>query len=134
MTGGLLLQSLLGDGNRWVLLALVAVQSGGFAMSRRPPAARSCRGCCRSQLVPAANTLTFTMSNLGTVLGPLIAGVVLVRAGYALAYGIDAVLFTAGLYAAVRLPSVPPLGRASPGRACARWSTGCASSAAGRCC
>ena len=33
VTGGLLLQSLLGDGNRWVLLALVAVQSGAFAMS-----------------------------------------------------------------------------------------------------
>ena len=66
--------------------------------------------------MPAGNTLTFTMSNLGTVLGPLIAGVVLVRAGYAWAYGIDAMLFTAGLYAAVRLPSVPPLGaRTRPG-------------------
>jgi MFS family permease len=61
-------------------------------------------------LVPAGNTLNFTMSNFGTVLGPLIAGVVIVHAGYAWAYSIDALLFTAGLYAAVRLPPVPPLG------------------------
>ena len=48
VTGGLLLQSLLGDGNQWVLLALVAVQSGGFAMSAPT------RGALVPRLLPVA--------------------------------------------------------------------------------
>jgi MFS family permease len=61
-------------------------------------------------LVPSANTLVSTALGVGAVAGPLVAGVVLARSGYALAYGIDAALFTAGLYAAHRLPPIPPLG------------------------
>ena len=110
VTGGLLLQALLGPGDRWVLLALVAVQSGAFAMSSPTRGALVPR-LLPLELVPAGNTLNFTMSNLGAVLGPLIAGVVLVHGGYAWAYGIDAGLFSAGLYAAFRLPSIKPLGR-----------------------
>ena len=109
-TGGLLLQALLGPGDRWVLLALVAVQSGAFAMASPTRGALVPR-LLPLELVPAGNTLNFTMSNFGAVLGPLIAGVVLVHAGYAWAYGIDAALFTAGLYAALRLPPMRPLGR-----------------------
>jgi MFS family permease len=59
--------------------------------------------------VPAGNTLNFTMSNVGTVAGPLLAGVVLARFGYAAAYAVDACVFTFGLYAALRLPAFPPL-------------------------
>ena len=109
VTGGLLLQALLGPGDRWILLALVALQSGAFAMSSPTRGALVPR-LLPLELVPAGNTLNFTMSNLGAVLGPLIAGVVLVHGGYAWAYGIDAALFGAGLYAAVRLPSIKPLG------------------------
>jgi MFS family permease len=109
VTGALLVQALLGPGQRWVLLLLVALQSGAFAMSSPTRGALVPR-LLPTALVPAGNTLNFTMSNFGTVLGPLIAGVVIVHAGYAWAYSIDAVLFTAGLYAAVRLPPVPPLG------------------------
>jgi MFS family permease len=109
-TGGLLLQALLGPGDRWVLLALVAFQSGAFAMSSPTRNALVPR-LLPLELVPAGNTLNYTMGNLGSVLGPLIAGVVLVHAGYAWAYGIDAALFTAGLYAALRLPPMRPLGR-----------------------
>ena len=109
-TGGLLVQALLGPGDRWVLLGLVAVQSGAFAMASPTRGALVPR-LLPLELVPAGNTLNFTMSNLGAVLGPLIAGVVLVHAGYAWAYGIDAALFTAGLYAALRLPPMRPLGR-----------------------
>jgi MFS family permease len=60
--------------------------------------------------VPAGNVLNFTMSNVGTVVGPLLAGLVLARSTYATAYALDAALFTVGLYAALRLPPLPPLG------------------------
>ena len=108
MTIGLLAQTLLGLGNVWLILALVAVQAGAFAI------ASSARGAIiprivEAELVPAANTLNFTIGNVGQVVGPLIAGVLIgLNNGYAYAYGMDAILFTAALYSALRLPPLPP--------------------------
>jgi MFS family permease len=66
-----------------------------------------------AELVPAANTIQFTVSNVGQVLGPLLAGLLVTRPhGFNYAYGLDAVLFTLALYAALRLPSIPPDGQA----------------------
>jgi MFS family permease len=66
--------------------------------------------------VPAANTLNFTVGNVGQVIGPLIAGVLVsLNHGFAYAYSIDGLLFLAALYSALRLPSIEPdgpLGRA----------------------
>jgi MFS family permease len=108
VTGALLAQALLGLEDRWLLLGLVALQSVGFAVSSPVRGAILPRLLQREQ-VPAANTLNFTMSSVGTVLGPLLAGVVLARWGFATAYAIDALLFTVGFYAALRLPPLPPL-------------------------
>jgi MFS family permease len=108
MTIGLLGQTLLGLANVWLILVLVAVQAGAFAI------ASSARGAIiprivEPELVPAANTLNFTIGNVGQVVGPLIAGVLVgLNHGYAYAYGIDAILFTTALYSAFRLPPLPP--------------------------
>ncbi|WP_375493084.1 MFS transporter [uncultured Jatrophihabitans sp.] len=108
MTLGLLLQSLAGLNDVWTILALNAVQSGAFAI------ASSARGAIiprlvDTELVPAANTLNYTLGQVGQVLGPLIAGVLVARShGFAYAYAIDGVLFTTALYSALRLPSIPP--------------------------
>ena len=59
-----------------------ALQSAAFAMSSPTRGALVPR-LLPLELVPAGNTLNFTMSNFGSVLGPLIAGVVLVHGGYA---------------------------------------------------
>ena len=112
ITVALLIQTLLELGNVGLILGLVVVQSGMFAV------ASSARGAIIPrivdvELVPAANTLNFTVSNVGQVLGPLIAGVLVgLNHGYAYAYAIDALLFTAALYSAFRLPDIPPLGGA----------------------
>jgi MFS family permease len=111
VTGALLVQALLHADSAGLLLALVAVQSVGFALSSPVRGAIVPRLLPREQ-VPAGNTLNFTMSSVGTVIGPLLAGVVLVRWSYAAAYAIDATLFTVGFYAALRLPAIPPLGEA----------------------
>lgn len=108
-TGGLLVQALLGRAEPWVLLALVALQSVGYAFSS-PTRGAVIPRILPLDLVPAANTLSSTAINLGAVLGPLIAGLVLTQGSYATAYAIDVALFTAGLYAAHRLPPIPPLG------------------------
>jgi hypothetical protein len=69
-----------------------------------------------AELVPAANTLSFTASNLGMVLGPLLAGLILARWSFAAAYAADFAVFTIALYAAMRLPALPPAGAAiTPG-------------------
>jgi MFS family permease len=107
VTGGLLAQALLHVDNAPLILGLVAVQAIGFAMSSAARNAIVPRILPLDE-VPAGNTLNFTMSNVGTVAGPLLAGVVLASGSYAEAYAIDAVLFTIGFYAAVRLPPIPP--------------------------
>lgn len=110
ITGALLVQALLDVRNVWLILALVAMQSAGFAVASPTRGAILPRIVPR-ELLPAANTLSFTMSTLGMVIGPLIAGIVIGRQhNYSAAYAIDAVLFTVSLYASLRLPTLPPLG------------------------
>jgi MFS family permease len=90
----------------------MAVQSALFAVSSAARGAIIPR-IVEADLVPAANTLSFTVGNVGQVIGPLIAGVLVTRAnGFGYAYAIDAVLFTLALYAALRLPHIPPDGSA----------------------
>lgn len=114
MTLGLLAQTVAGLNSVPVILALVAVQSGFFAV------ASSTRGAIvprivPSEQVPSANTINFTVSSVGQVLGPLIAGFLVTRpAGFDYAYGTDSVLFTLALYSAVRLPKMPPDGHSPP--------------------
>ena len=108
-TGGLLVAALLGLASVPLLLGLVAVQAAGFAV------ASSTRGAIVPRvlpagLVPAANTLSFTASNVGMVIGPLLAGLILARWSFAAAYAADLAVFTLALYAALRLPALPPTG------------------------
>ncbi|MGB9378360.1 MAG: MFS transporter [Mycobacteriales bacterium] len=110
VTGGLLLQALLGIRSVSLIMVLVALQSAAFAVASPTRGAILPRIVPRD-LLPAANTLTFTMSTLGMVIGPLVAGVVIGRNhNYSAAYAIDAVLFTVSLYASLRLPALTPLG------------------------
>lgn len=105
----LLAQALLGLDQLWLIMVCVGVQSTGFAVSA-PTRGAIIPRLLPLELVQPANTLSFTLNQASTLLGPLLAGAVLVRWSFAVAYGIDAVLFTAGLYAALRLPALPPLG------------------------
>src|SRR5437764_5939525 len=112
VTLALLAQSLLDIRNIGLILALVSVQSAFFAI------ASSARGAIiprivDADLVPAANTLNYTVATAGQVIGPLFAGFLVTRHnGFAYAYSLDAVLFTAALYYALRLPSIEPDGTA----------------------
>jgi MFS family permease len=110
VTLALLAQTVFDIASVPLILALVAVQSAFFAASSAARGAIIPR-LVQSDLIPAANTLSFTVSNAGQVIGPLIAGVLVTRRhGFAYAYAVDAVLFTLALYAAMRLPKIPPDG------------------------
>jgi MFS family permease len=110
-TLALLAQALLRMDSAPLLLVLVAVQSVAFAVSM-PARQAIVPRLVVPALVPAANTLTFTVSNAGGILGPLTAGLVFattgVETGVPIAYAVDAVLFTVALWACFRLPPVPP--------------------------
>lgn len=111
-TWGLLAQAIFEVGSPLLLLGLIVVQSAGFAVS----------GPTRSAIIPrlvplplvhAANTLNFVVQNGGTIIGPLVGAQVVTYFGYGGAYGIDIALFTCSLYAAFRLPPMPPVVSAS---------------------
>jgi MFS family permease len=113
VTLGLLAQTMAHAASVPLVLALVAVQSALFAVSSAARGAIIPR-IVGPELVASANTLSFTVSNVGQVVGPLIAGVLVTRHhGFEYAYGIDAALFTLALYAALRLPHLPPDGTAT---------------------
>jgi len=102
----------------WLIMLVVALQATGFAVSS-PTRGAIIPRLFRVEEIPAANTLSYTFSQAATLGGPLLAGLVLARWNYAWAYGLDMALFTVMLWAAFRLPPIPPLadeqGRGSPG-------------------
>jgi MFS family permease len=105
-TLALLAQAVLRVNSPELLLVLVAVQSAGVAISSPT------RGAIIPKLVsisevPSANTLNFTASTGASVAGPLVAGI-LIAYNVAWAYGVDAATFTLALWAALRLPPLPP--------------------------
>ncbi|GAA2892256.1 MFS transporter [Actinoplanes cyaneus] len=112
VTLGLLAQAILGVRSPHLLLALTAVQSIGFAISS--PARQSIiPRIVPTEMVPAANTLNYTTTTAGGVLGPLVAGVIMgiwsTGTGVAAAYAVDALLFTVTFWATWRLPAIPPI-------------------------
>jgi MFS family permease len=109
VTLALLIQTLLSVNSVALILVLVFVQSGFFATASSTRGAIIPRIVPRD-LVPAANTLNYTVGQIGQVVGPLLAGVLVsLSDGFAYAYGLDALLFSAALYSALRLPPLPPL-------------------------
>jgi MFS family permease len=90
-----------------VLYFVVALQSGFFAVNNPTRGAIIPRLIDKS-LLPAANALSMASFNLGFTIGPLLGAFAIGAGGYAFAYGIDAVTFTAALYALLRLPPIPP--------------------------
>lgn len=112
-TWGLLIQALLHAGSAPLLLGLIAVQSAGFAISGPT------RGAIIPRLVPLelvapANAVNFIVQSVGTIVGPLFGALIVTSVGYGGAYGCDAALFTASLYASFRLPHIPPLPEPAP--------------------
>jgi MFS family permease len=111
-TLGLLVQALFSVNSGWLLLALTAVQSAGFAISS-PTRQAIIPRIVSPGLVPAANTLAYTTTTAGGVLGPLAAGLIFAVSGtgtgVTVAYAVDALLFTVSFWATWKLPPIPPV-------------------------
>jgi MFS family permease len=107
-TIGLVVQAVAGADRPWLLLVLTSLQAVGFAFANPTRGAVIPRLLPR-EMVPAGNTLISTFGRFGSVLGPLIAGIAVTQVGYAAAYSIDLALYLSMMYAAFRLPPIPPL-------------------------
>jgi MFS family permease len=113
-TFGIVLQAYLDLANVWLLYALVATQSGATSVSSPARSAIIPRLVPLRQL-PAANALNTMTFSIATLCGPMVGAWLVVAIGYGPTYLIDAVTFTAALYALLRLPPMPPLPPAKPG-------------------
>lgn len=106
---GLMAQAFVHNPSVWVLYLLVSVQSVAFALTSPARNAMIAR-LLPAELMPAASALNMATFNIGFTLGPMLGALAVAHGGYALAYGIDVLTFTAALYALVRLPAMPPDG------------------------
>jgi ENTS family enterobactin (siderophore) exporter len=111
-TFGIVIQAYLQADSVWLLYALVAVQSGAASVSSPARSAIIPRLVPMRQL-PAANALNTMTFSIATLCGPLVGASLVAGVGYGPTYLIDAVTFTAALYAIFRLPPMPPLPRTS---------------------
>ncbi|MFD7558186.1 MFS transporter [Streptomyces sp. NPDC059533] len=91
----------------WFLYAVVALQAVAGALAGPARSAMIPRLLPAEQL-PAANALNSVTMTSGTMIGPMLGGLIVGWWGYQAAYLIDAVTFTAALYAVWRLPSMKP--------------------------
>jgi len=106
---GLWLQSLAGLDSVVVVMALLAVQQGFFAVNQ-PTRSAIIPRIVPDELVPSANALGFTVFGFGVLGGPLLAGLLIPLTGLAWLYFAEAVALIAMLYPVFRLPPIPPLG------------------------
>jgi hypothetical protein len=62
-----------------------------------------------NDLVPSANALSQVTMNLGLTAGPLLGGLLIGTSGVKAAYAADVLTYLVAVYAAWRLPALPPL-------------------------
>jgi MFS family permease len=100
-------QAFLGNTEVWVIYACVAVQSASYAATSTARSALIPR-LLPMHLITAAAALNAASFNLGFTVGPLLGALLISWGGFELAYTVDALTFTATLYALFRLPAMPP--------------------------
>ena len=93
-----------------LLMVLLASQQAFFGINQTTRSASIARLVSPEEL-PAANALMSTVSSIGMVFGPLLAGALIPVIGLPELYLIDAVGLCVALWAVWRLPALPPLTR-----------------------
>jgi MFS family permease len=100
-------QAALHLNNVWVVLCLLSVQQAFFAINQPTRSAAIPRMLPLEQL-PAANSLNMTVMQLGAIVGPLLAGVLLHFVDLSTLYAIDAITCVAPVWATLQLAKMPP--------------------------
>jgi MFS family permease len=111
------LQAALALNNVWVVLCLLAVQQAFYAINSPTRSAAIPRMVPADQL-PAANSLNMTVMQVGAIVGPLLAGVLLRWVDLSTLYLIDTLTCLVPILATIRLSPIPPSGTDS---GASRW-------------
>lgn len=106
-------QAAAGVDSVWLVLILLAVQQGLFAVNQ-PARSASVPRLVPLELMPAANAVYGTVFSFGAVLGPLLAGAFIPVLGLSTLYLIDTLGLLLTMWAVYKLPPLPPL--AGPSR------------------
>ncbi|MDI2031625.1 MFS transporter [Saccharopolyspora sp. TS4A08] len=91
----------------WLVLVLFALQQTFFAVNSPTRGAAIAR-LIPTHLLPSAQALGATVFQLGSIVGPLLAGVLLPLLGLSVLYLVDAIALCLALVAVFRLPALPP--------------------------
>ncbi|MEB3366255.1 MFS transporter [Saccharopolyspora mangrovi] len=91
----------------WLVLVLFALQQTFFAVNSPTRGAAIAR-LIPTHLLPSAQALGATVFQLGSIVGPLLAGVLLPLLGLSVLYLVDAIALCLALWAVFRLPALPP--------------------------
>ncbi|WP_448625526.1 MFS transporter [Geodermatophilus sp. URMC 64] len=105
--------ALPGDGNLVVLWLLTAAVSG-FAAVNQPTRGAVIPALVGPQGVAGANALAMTVRQVGVIVGPLLAGLLIGAGSLFVTYAVDALGFLAALLLLRGLPPLPPGGDAGP--------------------
>ena len=107
-------QSLLPGGGNLVLLWVLTAFVSGFAAVNQPARSAVIPAIVGEAGVPAANALTMTVRQIGVIVGPLLAGVLIGMGELSLTYAVDALGFLLAALLLAGLPALPPRGVVGP--------------------
>jgi MFS family permease len=110
----LAVQALLPGGGNLALLWVLTACVSGFAAVNQPTRSAVIPAVVGPAGVPAANALAMTVRQIGVIVGPLIAGVLIGLGELFLAYAVDALGFLVAALLLRGLPSLPPVGVDGP--------------------
>jgi MFS family permease len=103
----LLANSLLPQPRIWVLFLAVALHAG-FAAIQRPAFESFIQKIIPPEMMSAVAALNSIRFNIGMIVGPAVAGVIVAQLSATVAYSIDLVTFAASLAAVFMLKFIPP--------------------------
>ena len=104
----LAVQALLPGGGNLVLLWILTAAVSGFTAVNSPTRYAVIPALVGPAGVPAANALAMTVRQVGVIVGPLVAGLLIGLGSLFLTYAVDAVGFLAAVLLLRGLPPLPP--------------------------
>ncbi|SDI39470.1 Predicted arabinose efflux permease, MFS family [Sinosporangium album] len=113
VAGLLLMNALLPEPQVWLLYVLAALLAG-LSSLQRPSLDAMVPRVVRHDQLPAAAALISFRWNIGAIIGPALAGVIVVAFGPAITYGIDVVTFLLSLVLLWRVRASPPREGSAP--------------------
>ncbi|MDP9429239.1 MAG: MFS transporter [Actinomycetota bacterium] len=116
----LAVQALLPGGGNLALLWVLTASLSGFTAVNQPTRSAVIPAIVGAEGVPAANALAMTVRQVGVIVGPLLAGLLIAVGSLPVTYAVDALGF---LVAVLLLRGLPPL---PPGRAAGPLQLGAA--------